>query len=130
MRIVVFGPERRVGALLDDRIVDLHQADNRLPADLTGFIAGGPGVLDVARAALERAGADPAFGVAGGDVQLHAPAVYRPRIACAGGNYALHAAGAQEARSGQPADVDEVYRASRAGGSRKRASSCVAKRVK
>ena len=116
MRIVVFGPERRVGALLDDRIVDLQRADPGLPADLGAFISGGSAVLDVARPAVDRIGADPAFGVARGDVQVHAPAVYRPRIACAGGNYALHAAGAQEARTGEPADVDAVYRASRAGG--------------
>ena len=31
-------------------------------------------------------------------------------------NYAAHAAGAQEARTGQPVDVLEVYRESRAGG--------------
>ena len=116
MRIVVFGPERRVGALVGDRIVDLHQADSHLPSDLATFIAGGPAIVDSARAAVDRVGADPAFGVERGSVQLHAPAVYRPRIACAGGNYALHAAGAQEARTGQPADVDEIYRASRAGG--------------
>jgi 2-keto-4-pentenoate hydratase/2-oxohepta-3-ene-1,7-dioic acid hydratase in catechol pathway len=111
VRIVVFGPDRRVGAWEDDRIVDLHRAESRIPADLAGFIAGGAAVLERARAAI-----------AGGptvdrsEVTCHAPAVYRPRIACAGGNYALHAAGAQSARTGQPADVDEIYRQSRSTG--------------
>jgi len=116
MRIVVFGPQRRVGAWDGDRIVDLNRADSNIPADLAAFIIGGSMVLDQAHGALERARGDPSLSQSVDDVQLHAPATYRPRIACAGGNYALHAAGAQSARTGQPADVDEIYRQSRASG--------------
>ncbi len=91
--------------------MDLAAADPRIPADLASFIAGGDAVLERAQAAVERG-----EGVSRDSVHLHPPAIYRPRIACAGGNYALHAAGAQSARTGQPADVEEIYRQSRASG--------------
>jgi 2-keto-4-pentenoate hydratase/2-oxohepta-3-ene-1,7-dioic acid hydratase in catechol pathway len=134
MRIVVFGPARRVGAWQDERIVDLNSAfavyaaerlaapdpgglsNERMPADLAGLIARGPAGLDDAREALQFVGTRNDVSVMAREVKLHAPAIYRPRIACAGGNYAAHAAGAQEARTGQPVDVLEVYRQSRAGG--------------
>src|SRR5215216_6267593 len=114
MRIVVFGPERRVGAWEGSSVVDLAAADPRIPADLASFIAGGADTLQRAHAVLQRIGEDPAVSHPIDEAQLRAPAIYRPRIACAGGNYALHAAGAQSARTGQPADVAEIYRQSRA----------------
>jgi 2-keto-4-pentenoate hydratase/2-oxohepta-3-ene-1,7-dioic acid hydratase in catechol pathway len=114
MKIVVFGPERRVGALLDDRVVDLNLADARVPATLDALIAGGSRVLGLAG---EVAGRAPENAVVARDsVKLHAPTVYRARIACAGGNFALHAAGAQEARTGQPVSVDEMFQQTRKGG--------------
>jgi 2-keto-4-pentenoate hydratase/2-oxohepta-3-ene-1,7-dioic acid hydratase in catechol pathway len=109
MRIVVFGPQRRVGALRDDRVVDLSAADPSLPATLEEFIQAGPRALDAARKAVEQAGTDGPSTQPLGSVQLHAPAVHRPRIACAGGNYAVHFAGAQSARTGQEVDPAEVY---------------------
>ena len=112
MRIVVFGPEHRVGAVKDDRVVDLHAADPSVPATLEAFIQAGPAALDAAGRAVEQAGAD---GPSLEGVQLHAPAVHRPRIACAGGNYAVHFAGAQAARTGTEVDPDEVYREVRSG---------------
>ena len=45
MKIVVFGPDKRVGALVDNKIVDLNKADSSLPSDLLAFIekrAGAP----------------------------------------------------------------------------------------
>ena len=113
MRIVVFGPERRVGAQTDDRVVDLNAADPSLPATLEAFIQAGPGALDRSRQAVERASGAAVQPLA--SVQLHAPAVHRPRIACAGGNYAVHFAGAQAARTGTEVDPGEVYREVRSG---------------
>jgi 2-keto-4-pentenoate hydratase/2-oxohepta-3-ene-1,7-dioic acid hydratase in catechol pathway len=107
MRIVVFGPQHRVGAWEGDRIIDLNVAN------LASFIAGGQAALDRA-AELVANGSSPS--VPRSEVKLHPPAIHRPRIACAGGNYALHAAGALSARTGQPADVDTVYRQTREGG--------------
>jgi 2-keto-4-pentenoate hydratase/2-oxohepta-3-ene-1,7-dioic acid hydratase in catechol pathway len=134
MKIVVFGPHRRVGALDGDRVIDLNQAyarylrerrdapnpqaqaDEVVPADLERFITLGARALDAAREALAHVGGNGPEVQLRSSVKLHAPSIYRPRIACAGGNYALHSAGAQEARTGQKADVDEVYRQSRAAG--------------
>src|SRR5919202_4777564 len=134
MKIVVFGPQRRLGALDGDRVVDLNQAyasylrerrntanpqgeaDETVPADLERFITLGERALDAAREALAHIGRDGQEAMPRSSVKLHAPSIYRPRIACAGGNYALHAAGAQEARTGEKADVDQVYRQSRAAG--------------
>ena len=113
MRIVVFGPERRVGAHTDDRVVDLNAADPSLPATLEAFIQAGPGALDRSRQAVERASGAAVQPLA--SVQLHAPAVHRPRFACAGGNYAVHFAGAQAARTGTEVDPGEVYREVRSG---------------
>jgi acylpyruvate hydrolase len=115
MRIVVFGPGHRVGAWYGDRVVDLNAAcagmlrdrgraadpgaaaAERVPADLAGLIARGAAGLDDARAAVEHAlgqveaGGGTVFDVE--RVRLHAPCVYRPRIACAAGNYSEHTLG-------------------------------------
>jgi len=117
LRFVVAGPEARVGALVDDRVIDLNRAfaltlpqggghehrqaiaDERLPSDLGGLIEAGPSALDAARAAIDHVrGAEPGNLPAGTVVRanaagLRAPAVYRPRIACAAGNYARHSLG-------------------------------------
>jgi 2-keto-4-pentenoate hydratase/2-oxohepta-3-ene-1,7-dioic acid hydratase in catechol pathway len=115
MKIVVFGPGRRVGALVGDRVVDLNRAcarllrergdgnaiasaDERVPADVQAFIAGGTAALEGAQNAIEHAlGAAPSDGdaaitLAAADVKLHAPWPQK-RIACAGGNYAAHSYG-------------------------------------
>src|SRR5258708_2315355 len=104
MRIVVFGPERRVGAWEGDRIVDLQRADARLEA----FIASGERGIETARRAIARAG-DGGDGIvhARSDVRLHAPAVRRPRIACAAGNYAEHTIGSA-ARKGSSAALADL----------------------
>src|ERR687888_2755648 len=100
MKIVVFGPQRRVGALLGDRVVDLNQADPALPASLERFIEAGDAALERAGRALETAEASGAPLPQAASTGLRAPAVDRPRIACAGGNYAVHLAGAMAANSG------------------------------
>ena len=55
LRIVVFGPDERVGVWEGDRVVDLNDADPRLPADLLGLIESGDAGLEAARTAAERA---------------------------------------------------------------------------
>ena len=108
MRIVVFGDERRVGAWEGDRIVDLNRADHALPSDLEAFIAAGPKALEAARNAIERATGDGKTGVVHtrDEVHLHAPAVRRPRIACAAGNYAEHTLGSAARKGSSSALAD------------------------
>jgi 2-keto-4-pentenoate hydratase/2-oxohepta-3-ene-1,7-dioic acid hydratase in catechol pathway len=91
MKIVVYGPERRVGALVDDTVVDLA-------ADLGAFIEGGPRALDAAEQRIASRSVVHEIG----SVQLHAPHVRGARIACAGGNFADHTAAMAERRSDVP----------------------------
>ena len=125
MRIVVFGPERRVGALAGDRVIDLNcamtrylqerdeagaeaQAAVRLPAGLRDFIERGPAGLEYAREMIDRFGrAEPdddrsvmPIVLSASAVKLHAPWPER-RIACVGGNYAAHLAGMWANRLGK-----------------------------
>ncbi len=100
MKFVVFGPERRVGALLGDSIVDLNRADPQLPSDLAAFIAGGPANLEAAARVIERAPRLDAKGV-----KLHAPWPGK-RIAMVGGNYADHLAGMMANQRGEPMTGD------------------------
>ncbi len=128
MKIVVFGPERRVGVLREQRVVDVCLARAKLlgerdgephprvlaraqvPADLAAFIESGPEGLRRAQEAVEyalAAGPDPrgldgepiAHDAAG--VKLHAPLPAGARVACAGGNFADHAAAMARSRGGQ-----------------------------
>jgi acylpyruvate hydrolase len=119
MKIVVFGPHKRTGALHDGNIVDLsfayakylaertndpcplEMAEVVVPSDLARFIEGGPRALEAAQQALDYlfGQAQNQFGPRGEalvhratDVRLHAPRAANARIACAGGNFADHAA--------------------------------------
>jgi acylpyruvate hydrolase len=119
MKIVVFGSRRRTGALHDGNIVDLsyayakylaertnepsplEMAEVVAPSDLARFIEGGRRALDAAQQALDHLfdQAQDQFGPGGetlvhraADVRLHAPRPSNARIACAGGNFADHAA--------------------------------------
>ena len=99
MKIVVFGPDKRVGALAGARVVDLTSAG--LPADLGAFIEGGASVLADAAgvvAAVEGGATSAATVHELGAVQLHAPHVRGARIACAGGNFADHTIAMAKAR--------------------------------
>lgn len=109
MKIVVFGPERRVGLWEGDRVVDANAAAadylstrmNRAeavakaaqdaPADLARFIAGGQPALELARlaAAHVKDAGDAALVQPLASVELHAPWPGR-RVFCAGANYAQH----------------------------------------
>ena len=128
MQIVVFGPDHRVGALHNGQVVDLNLAHARLrrerpgaasaadlPTSLELFILTGPPALDGARTALDflsAAGAGPETHDPS-TVQLHAPWVPRARIACGGGNFAKHLAGARTARSGTLVTAEDAYREAR-----------------
>ena len=120
MKIVVFGPEKRVGALHGEHVVDLSLAfakfvkerqDVRqpmllaaaiVPSDLALFIEGGARTLGHAETALEHlfGNVHDQLGANGEtlvhratEVRLHAPRPNGSRIACAGGNFADHLAG-------------------------------------
>lgn len=114
MKIVVYGPERRVGAWENDQIIDLAHAyerytrgrassDEGLPSQLLAFIEAGRPGIDKARQAIEHAtNGDAGDGIvfARNQVELHAPWPGR-RIACVGGNYAEHLHGMYMNRPGQ-----------------------------
>jgi 2-keto-4-pentenoate hydratase/2-oxohepta-3-ene-1,7-dioic acid hydratase in catechol pathway len=133
MKFVVFGPERRTGVLREQNVVDvslafakyLAERENEpdplalaaalAPPDLARLIAGGNRALDNVEKALDHLfqrahdqrgprGEDVIQPLA--DVQLHAPRPQGARIACAGGNFADHAAAMSEKMHGRPYEGD------------------------
>lgn len=131
MKIVLFGPERRVGAWGGGRIIDLNRAfasylreqrgdaraqahaDERVPPRLENFIALGDAALEDADLAVQHV-AESGVGLAAivpdaNSVQLHAPWPGR-RIACVGGNYAAHLAGMRAGRPGITGDLAQITR--------------------
>src|SRR5262249_38670870 len=88
VKIVVYGPEKRVGVIRDrdSTVIDAGRAAG-VPSDLAKFIAGGKAALDATRAAVDKS----TDGVPLSSVKLHAPCPAGARIACAGGNFADHA---------------------------------------
>lgn len=125
MKIVVWGPERRVGALVGESVIDLNgglaralreqgdahpqeQAAKRLPSRLLAFIEAGDAALQETRRVIDRFGKTSAQDDLGAprvvhkaaEVKLHAPWPER-RIACVGGNYAAHLAGMWANRLGK-----------------------------
>jgi 2-keto-4-pentenoate hydratase/2-oxohepta-3-ene-1,7-dioic acid hydratase in catechol pathway len=133
MKIVVFGPRRRTGALHDGNVVDLSYAYAKylrertnepdpvgmaevvVPSDLARLIEGGSRALEAAQQALAYlfGQAGDRSGPRGKDVvqpatalQLHAPRPDHARIACAGGNFADHAAAMAVKMRGRPYEGD------------------------
>jgi 2-keto-4-pentenoate hydratase/2-oxohepta-3-ene-1,7-dioic acid hydratase in catechol pathway len=125
MKIVVFGPERRTGALVGERIIDLNhgmaeylreqgeakpeeQAARRLPSRLLSLIERGAASMEDTRGVIEhfaktapsddRSPNKVVYDLS--EVKLHAPWPER-RIACVGGNYAAHLAGMWANRLGK-----------------------------
>ncbi len=134
MKIVVFGPERRIGAWGGGRIIDLNRAfasylreqrgdtnaqlhaDERIPQRLENFIALGDAALEDADLAVQHV-AESGVGLAAivpeaHTVPLHAPWPGR-RIACVGGNYAAHLAGMWAGRPGVTGDLAQITRMAR-----------------
>jgi acylpyruvate hydrolase len=118
VKIVLFGPDRRTGALRDTTVVDLSGAfakflrerngerhpiilaEALVPSDLGRFIEGGAQTLDNAQRALDYlfSEANNQLGPRGeklvhpiSEVRLHAPRATSAGVACAGSNYADHA---------------------------------------
>jgi 2-keto-4-pentenoate hydratase/2-oxohepta-3-ene-1,7-dioic acid hydratase in catechol pathway len=141
MKIVVFGPERRVGALVGERVLDLNRgitrqlqekgeakaaelAATRLPSRLLAFIERGAAGLEDAQEVIaqfakiapndERGEAKVVHNLS--DVKLHAPWPER-RIACVGGNYAAHLAGMWANRLGKTdVSIDQITEEAKKGG--------------
>jgi 2-keto-4-pentenoate hydratase/2-oxohepta-3-ene-1,7-dioic acid hydratase in catechol pathway len=109
MRIVTFGPKKRVGLLHDDRVMDVHnavrtyltkklgpegaaaKAASAAPPDLCGFIEAGAEALELAGASLAQLGhsTDSSIFLPLASAGIGAPWPGR-RIACAGANFAEH----------------------------------------
>ncbi len=114
MKIVLFGDDNRVGALDGDRIIDLNRADTKIPARLDAFIEGGKQVLDLAQAALAKAGGDAVHKASA--VKLKAPWPGK-RLAMVGGNYADHLAGMnRNLGHGGAVTVEDAHKAAREAG--------------
>ena len=133
MKIVVFGPYKRTGALHNGSVVDLsyacakylgermsetspiEMAEALVPSDLARLIEGGPRALESAQKALDHlfGQAQDKIGPRGerivypaAEVKLHAPRPDNARIACAGGNFADHAAAMATKMRGKPFEGD------------------------
>jgi len=142
MKIVVFGPLGRTGALHEGSIVDLsyayakylrertnepsplEMADVVIPSDLARLIEAGPRALEAAQIALDYLfdQAQDKLGIRGerlvhelAGARLHAPRPNNVRIACAGGNFADHAAAMAEKMRGRPYEGDAREEIRRAG---------------
>ena len=113
MKIVVFGGERRVGALVGERVLDLARSNPALPAGLRQFVEAGQQALEGAQRAIDAIDRAPDGAVVAlKDVRLHAPWPER-RIACVGGNFADHLRGMER---GEPKTIEQVTEQARAAG--------------
>ena len=135
MKIVVFGPAKRTGVLHQNNVVDLSyavakylrekqgeanaiaMAEGIAPSNLARLIEGGQRALDTTQQAL-----DHLFGQAQNQLgpngerivrplsdpmmKLHAPRPDNARTACAGGNFADHAAAMAVKMRGKPYEGD------------------------
>jgi 2-keto-4-pentenoate hydratase/2-oxohepta-3-ene-1,7-dioic acid hydratase in catechol pathway len=127
MKIVLFGPERRIGAWQNDKVIDLNRAlanylrdqrgetnaqasaDEKIPPRLERFIALGKAAIEDAQRAIDHATKQGAAAVVHDvkSVKFHAPWPER-RIACVGGNYAAHLAGMWAGRPGVTGDLTQI----------------------
>ncbi len=141
MKLVVYGPERRLGALQGDQVIDLNLAYAKflketqdeplpyemaaavVPAELGDFIVSGPRAIEGAQRAVEyltQRAAD-RHGLRGepliepqGDVKIHAPYAKTARIMMAGGNFVIHSQGMGfRGEGGERVSLDDVYKESR-----------------
>src|ERR1700757_918503 len=142
MKIVVFGPFKRTGALHGESVVDLSRAyakylqertlepnplemaDVVVPSDLVRLIEGGSRALEAAQQALDYlfGEAQSNLGPRGerlvhrvADGRLHAPRPNSARIACAGGNFADHAAAMAVKMRGKAYEGDAYQEIRKAG---------------
>lgn len=141
MKLVVYGPDRKLGAWQGDRVIDLNLAYAKylretqdephpypmasaiVPDELGAFIESGPRAIEGAKQAVEylTGRAADQRGLRGerlveplGEVKLHAPYARRARIMMAGGNFIVHSQGMSgRDASGQRLALEEVYTESR-----------------
>ena len=141
MKLAIYGPERRVGAVQGDQVIDLNLAYAKVlaerqdeplpyemaaaivPSNLDAFIRSGDRAIEGATRALEHLAsrASDQRGAKGerliealADVKLHAPYANRCRIMMAGGNYALHSQGMSgRGPNGEKMPLGEIYQAAR-----------------
>src|SRR5579862_3415197 len=117
MKIVVYGPDQRTGALLNGKVVDLSHvfakylrerkseyraielAEALVPSDLARLIETGPAALENAQKALDYLSKDAqddkdprgeSLAHAANTVRIHAPRPRGTRMACAGSNFTTH----------------------------------------
>jgi 2-keto-4-pentenoate hydratase/2-oxohepta-3-ene-1,7-dioic acid hydratase in catechol pathway len=141
MKLVVYGPEKRLGALEGEQVIDLNLAYAKylserraeplpyqmaaaiVPADLDAFILSGQRGIEGAQQAVEHLlrSAGDRIGVRGerlieakGDVKIHAPYANRARIMMAGGNFIIHSQGmGYRGTGGERMNLDQIYAESR-----------------
>ena len=141
MKLVVYGPDRRVGVLQGDQVVDANfayakflketqdeplpyeMASAIVPAELGAFIQSGPRAIEGAQRAVEHVTGKAAdqHGLRGErvvealrEVKLQAPYAQRARIMMAGGNYIVHSQGMSlRDASGERMSLEQVYNESR-----------------
>jgi 2-keto-4-pentenoate hydratase/2-oxohepta-3-ene-1,7-dioic acid hydratase in catechol pathway len=95
MKLITFqhNDEFRVGALVErdagQRVVDLNQADDALPSDMLGFLAGGSAALQRARVVVAEHTSSAEYDLE--QVRLKAPVPNPGKIICIGLNYRDHA---------------------------------------
>ncbi|HEX5418721.1 MAG TPA: fumarylacetoacetate hydrolase family protein [Gammaproteobacteria bacterium] len=144
MKLVVYGPQRRLGIVINDVVVDasmgyaklLHETTHEpqpyamaaavVPDELGAFIEGGERSIEAANRTIEyvQSSLDVLTGPGGEPisqpltrVKLHAPYARRARIMMAGGNYAIHSLGMSHRGGDGPAPtLNEVYEQARARG--------------
>jgi acylpyruvate hydrolase len=141
MRLVVYGPDKKLGALNGAQVVDLNAAYAKflaetrdephpylmaaavVPAELGAFVESGSRAVEGAQQAVEylTTRAADQLGLKGepllaelSHIKLHAPYARRARLMMAGGNYVVHSQGmSQRGASGERMGLEEVYAASR-----------------
>lgn len=140
MKLVVYGRDRRLGAVAGDQVVDissayakyLHETQNEplpyqmaaavVPTELGDFIVSGQRAIEGAERAVEyllqRAG--DRRGIDGerlleplSEVKLRAPYAKRARIVMGGGNFVIHSLGMARTAGGPQKTAEELYRESR-----------------
>jgi len=135
MKIVVFGPAKRTGALVDGNVIDLSHATAKylrekgnepnpsamaealVSSDLARLIDGGARALETVQKALDHLAtqAQNKLGPRGerivfpaAEVRLHAPRPNNARTACAGGNFVDHSVAMRIKMSGTPYEGDPL----------------------
>jgi acylpyruvate hydrolase len=141
VKLVVYGPDRKLGALQGEQVVDLNYAYAKylaetqneplpyemaaavVPSELGKFIESGPRAVEGAQRAVEyltQKAADQQ-GLRGerlveakSDVKIHAPYARRARIMMAGGNFIIHSQGmGLRGADGSRMSLEDVYKQSR-----------------